>query len=56
MYNEQASLLATFQLQSDSAIQHLFISDNEQVLVVSYQSGQISAYDIKQSFNLIGDI
>jgi hypothetical protein len=37
-------------------INKVFISENEQVAVVTFESGQISIYDVKSSFNWIGTV
>ena len=34
----------------------MFISENEQVAVLSFQNGRISLYDVRSSFQKIGDI
>jgi|LauGreDrversion4_2_1035121.scaffolds.fasta_scaffold27329_2 hypothetical protein len=34
----------------------MHITSDEQVLVVTFASGKILAYDVKQSFRLIGEI
>jgi hypothetical protein len=50
--------LATFTLSKAERekIDKLFISENEQVCVVTFESGQISVYDIKSSFTWVGNI
>jgi len=32
------------------------VSENEQLAIVTFDSGQICAYDVKQSFNWIGSV
>lgn len=36
-------------------IKQIYISNNEQVAVVTFESGNVSVYDTKNGFNLIGD-
>jgi hypothetical protein len=50
--------LAPFPLQraEREKIDKLFISENEQICVVTFESGQISIYDIKASFNWVGNV
>ena len=69
--HESATLLSTFKLQrgepenngfsqdesrEDRAIKSIYITGNEQVAIVSFQSGIISCFDIKASFSWIGDV
>lgn len=50
--------MATFALQKGEKqkISHLFMSENEQIAIATYDSGLICAYDVKTSFNWIGVI
>ena len=40
----------------NQAITSIYFTQNEQVAVVTYESGLISAYDIKGGFAWLGDI
>lgn len=55
LINESASLISTFKLHRDFSINQIYITHNEQVAVITFSSGHISLYDIKNSFTLIGD-
>ena len=50
--------MATFTLEKaeKEKISRLFISENEQVCIVTFESGQISLYDVKSSYSWIGNV
>ena len=62
--NESATLLSTYKLQrspelvgeQSQAVTSIYFTQNEQVAVITYESGLISAYDIKGGFAWLGDI
>jgi len=65
--NESATLLSTYKLQRSpelsedvsgdaSGITSIHFTQNEQVVVITFESGLISAYDVKASFTWLGDI
>lgn len=53
---ETATHIGTYQVANGEQIDKIFISENEQVAVMSFQNGRISLYDVKSSFQKIGDI
>lgn len=61
---EKANLVSTHHLQrspdmlgdQNTAIQSLFFTQDEQVAIVTYDSGLISAYDVRGGFTWLGDI
>ena len=62
--NESATLLSTYKLQRSpelvgehsQTITSIYFTQNEQVAVITYETGLISAYDIKGGFAWLGDI
>jgi len=55
---DSATLLSSFTLlKADrERIVKVYISENEQIAAVTFESGQISLYDVKNSFIWIGNV
>lgn len=51
-----ATYLASFTIAPNAKICKLYISENESVAVVTFESGQIGLYDVKSSFSWLGNV
>ena len=54
-YNPNASALGAEDEFNNDLIQEIYVTSNEQTAVVTFSSGIVSLYDIRNSFNWIGD-
>jgi len=54
-HNSQATRLGAEEEFSEDHIKQIFVTQNENTAVVTFDSGMISLYDVKNGFTWIGD-